>query len=251
MKKDRQFLIGLGLILIFFIFWGLHPINAGTLKTREKITCEDGEEFLVEETEVLKTLIPPAPDGEFITVDTRTLRLTLYQEWKVVKSYPVAIGTMSTPTPVGEWKIIHKGGNWGDGFGLRWMGLNVPWGIYGIHGTNKPNSIGSRASHGCVRMFNRHVLELYNLTKMGTPVYILGELPKVSLRREITRKSTGRDVLIIQYSLRKSGFDPGPADARFGPDMQKAVLQLQYLYGLAPTGKVSLNEQYLLGLRKI
>ena len=47
--------------------------------------------------------------------------------------------------------------NWGGGFGTRWLGLNVPWGIYGIHGTNQPWSIGTQASAGCIRMFNRHV----------------------------------------------------------------------------------------------
>ena len=187
--------------------------------------------------------------GDLIIIDVRKLRLTLYRHGKVLRTYPVAIGEPETPTPVGEWKIIHKGGNWGDGFGVRWMGLNVPWGIYGIHGTNKPWTIGSRASHGCIRMFNRNVLELYDLVKPGTSVHIIGDIPKVNPRREISRNNTGRDVVAIQFILRRLNCEPGTADGRFGAAMEDAVYRLQRFYGLPPNGKITLNEQYLIGLR--
>ena len=104
------------------------------------------------------------PEGEMmIVVDTIQLKLTLYVDGEPYKTYPVAVGRPNqfTLSPVGEWRIVHKSRNWGGGFGTRWMGLNVPWGIYGIHGTNKPWSIGTRASAGCIRMFNRDVEELY------------------------------------------------------------------------------------------
>jgi lipoprotein-anchoring transpeptidase ErfK/SrfK len=60
----------------------------------------------------------------------------------------------------------------GGPFGARWLGLSVPGGLYGIHGTNMPNSIGTYASHGCVRMFNEDVINLYNQVSIGTPVRI-------------------------------------------------------------------------------
>jgi len=55
----------------------------------------------------------------------------------LIKSFPVAVGTFDTPTPIGLFTITEKS-SWGEGFGARWMRLSVPWGIYGIHGTNKP-----------------------------------------------------------------------------------------------------------------
>jgi hypothetical protein len=246
-KHETHPLIWLSLPLL--MIWLLIPAPVTGLGNHEKITCEDGEEFLVEEKNIINTLNQTVSEGDMIVVDARALHLIFYRKGKIFKTYPVAIGTPETPSPIGEWRIIHKGGNWGDGFGVRWMGINVPWGIYGIHGTDKPYSIGSRSSHGCIRMFNNHVLELYNITKVGTPVYIVGDLPKTALRRDIGLKSTGRDVLVLQYTMRKAGFYQGMADARFGPEMETAAWKLQYFYGLAPTGRVSMNEQYLLGIR--
>jgi hypothetical protein len=213
------------------------------------ITCEDGEEFTLEEQIPADSSNTPVATTDKIVVDTRRLRLEFYRDNVLVRSYPVAIGTADTPTPVGEWRVIHKGGNWGDGFGARWIGINVPWGIYGIHGTNKPYSIGSRASHGCIRMLNPHVIELYSMVKVGTPVYINGTLPKVSPRVQMSKKNTGRDILVMQYRLRQLGFDPGWADARFGEQMEQAVKRMQYFFGLTPTGRITMVEQYFLGMR--
>lgn len=229
--------------VLFILLFVAEPIYCG-----EKVICEDGDEFFVDDRVVIKSTIPLV-QNEKIVIDSRSCRLTYYRNNQAIKSYPVAVGTLETPSPVGEWTIIHKGGQWGGGFGARWLGLNVPWGIYGIHGTNKPGSIGSHASHGCIRMFNQHVTELYSMVKIGTPVYIIGNLPQVSLRKELQLKATGRDVLVVQFALRKAGFDPGIADARYGTGTVVAISRLQAFYGLAVTGKITVNEQYLLGLR--
>jgi Uncharacterized protein conserved in bacteria len=224
-----------------------HPLKAEDGGIRNVITCEDGEQFVIEENGTINTSHSEDPKDEMIIIDIRKLKLTFYQNGHPIRIYPVAIGDSGTPSPIGEWKIIHKGGNWGNGFGERWIGLNVPWGIYGIHGTNKPWSIGTRSSHGCIRMFNEHVLELYTRVKLGTPVRIIGDLPKVVPRKDVGRNNTGRDIVAFQFALRKAGFEPGTADGRFGIEMERAVYRLQFFYGLAPTGRVSLNEQYLLG----
>ncbi|MDP4181706.1 MAG: L,D-transpeptidase [Bacillota bacterium] len=50
--------------------------------------------------------------------------------------------------------------------------ITIPWGIYGIHGTDKPWSISQAVSHGCVRMYSRDAEDLYNIVPIGTPVYI-------------------------------------------------------------------------------
>lgn len=106
-----------------------------------------------------------------ITVDTKARTLSLYQDGKLYKTYPVGVGKMVTATPKGNYTIINKAVNPGGPFGARWMGLSKRG--YGIHGTNNPASIGKYVSHGCIRMYNKDVIELYNLVPIGTSVRII------------------------------------------------------------------------------
>ena len=53
------------------------------------------------------------------------------------------------------------------------MGFNVPWGQFGIHGTLEPGSLGWASSHGCIRMENSEVAELYKIVPIGTKVTIV------------------------------------------------------------------------------
>ena len=106
-----------------------------------------------------------------IEIDTKNRKLKLFENDTQTKEYPVAVGKPSTPTPLGNWTIIKKA-LWGVQFGGHFMQLSVPWGIYGIHGTNKPWSIGQAVSHGCVRMHNNDAAELYNTVPIDTPVHI-------------------------------------------------------------------------------
>ena len=87
-----------------------------------------------------------------VHVDVEQKRLTLFEDDRIVKTYTVATGAWDTPTPVGVFTITHRFSGEMGGFGTCFLGLNVPWGNYGIHGTNKPESIGYSASHGCIRM---------------------------------------------------------------------------------------------------
>jgi lipoprotein-anchoring transpeptidase ErfK/SrfK len=106
-----------------------------------------------------------------IDIDRRNRKLKLFDDDRLVREYPVAVGKPSTPTPEGNWTIIDKA-LWGAQFGGHFMRLSVPWGVYGIHGTNKPWSIGQAVSHGCVRMYSSDAAELYNTVFIGTPVHI-------------------------------------------------------------------------------
>jgi lipoprotein-anchoring transpeptidase ErfK/SrfK len=106
-----------------------------------------------------------------ITVNTKTRKLHLLKDGKWFKSYPIATGKILTKTPTGTYKIINKQVNPGGPFGARWMGLNRKG--YGIHGTNDPSSIGKAVSHGCIRMYNKDVIELFNLVGVGTRVKIV------------------------------------------------------------------------------
>lgn len=105
-----------------------------------------------------------------IVVSSSQRRLTLLQNGKAAKSYPVGVGKFGTPTPTGTYYIINKSANPGGPYGVMWMGLSRPG--YGIHGTNNPSSIGGYVSKGCIRMYNKDVLELSRLVPVGTQVTI-------------------------------------------------------------------------------
>lgn len=175
------------------------------------------------------------PNGEIsilIRLDERVLYL--FCDGQVWKQYPIAVGKIATPSPIGEWQIVWKDADWGTGFGTRWMGLDVPWGTFGIHGTNKPWSIGTRTSHGCIRMQNRDVEELYEWTPLGTNVKIEGH---ASIERgELRPSMTGQSVVSLQLRLRELGYLNGRADGRYGSQVKAAVEAYQRDHGLAVTG---------------
>ncbi len=106
-----------------------------------------------------------------IKINLAARRLTLFKDDKAFRTYPIAIGKILTQTPKGIYKIINKQVNPGGPFGARWMGLNRRG--YGIHGTNNPSSIGNAVSHGCIRMYNKDVIEVFNLVGVGTTVRII------------------------------------------------------------------------------
>ncbi|MEO1180692.1 MAG: L,D-transpeptidase [Cyanobacteria bacterium J06636_28] len=107
---------------------------------------------------------------------------------EVLASYPVAIGTDITPTPIGEFEVFQMiedpvwqspwtgevfppGAN--SALGLRWIGFaEQSNGIIGFHGTPTVSSIGHAASNGCVRLRNEDVLALFEYTRMGMTVVV-------------------------------------------------------------------------------
>jgi lipoprotein-anchoring transpeptidase ErfK/SrfK len=131
--------------------------------------------------------------GHTIVIRLSELKLYLYKGLNLVKTYPVAAGQPAYPTPVGEWTIINKAENptwvnpapdgWGadmpavipggpsNPLGTRALYLDAP-GIR-IHGTADSGSIGTFASHGCVRMLTSDVEELYEIVPIGTAVHVV------------------------------------------------------------------------------
>lgn len=185
-----------------------------------------------------------------IVIDLWKRELVLYEGNHVIKQYPVAEGREQYPSPIGEWTVTYKSRNWGGGFGTRWLGLDVPWGIYGIHGTNAPHSIGSEASHGCFRMFNKHIEELFDLVLQGTKVTVEGPLPgrdEWSLKT-LVRGSRGSDVLLVQNRLRAAGYYNGPSDGIFGYGLESAVKNWQKDMKWEVTAQIKLREYKELGL---
>jgi lipoprotein-anchoring transpeptidase ErfK/SrfK/putative cell wall-binding protein len=117
------------------------------------------------------------PYATCIVIDKSDFRLYWVKNNQLVKSYPVAIGRPGMETPVRTWKILAKyQTDPGGVYGPRKMRLFAKSGSswvytsYAIHGTNEPWVIGTKASHGCIRMYNADVLELYPQVPLGTLV---------------------------------------------------------------------------------
>ncbi|MCL4403076.1 MAG: L,D-transpeptidase [Acidobacteria bacterium] len=116
-----------------------------------------------------------------IVVSIPDRKLAVLEEATVLRVYPVAVGAPKNPTPAGIYEVVGRipEPTWygphrivppgkGNPLGTRWIGLSRKG--YGIHGTNNPRSIGRRASHGCVRMRNSDVEQLFDLVAVGDVV---------------------------------------------------------------------------------
>lgn len=161
-----------------------------------------------------------------IEVDKKRLSVIDLNTNEILKSYAVATGRPGSPTPLGTFKIVEKA-RWGGGFGSRWLGLNVPWGKYGIHGTNKPGSIGFNASGGCIRMRNKDVEDLYNMVDYDTTVAIINGYygPFGYEFRNLTPGDRGADVAEVQKRLKIKGYYDGSLDGIYGEGMKAALIQ--------------------------
>ena len=127
----------------------------------------------------------------YLVVDRSNFTLTLYRDLKLEKQYTVAIGAEGFDTPTGLYHIQDKqvdpvwnvpDSAWAGSLAgqsippgpenplkARWMGI---YNGAGIHGTTDTASLGSAASHGCVRMSIPDVIDLYDRVDVGTPIYI-------------------------------------------------------------------------------
>ena len=132
-----------------------------------------------------ETNATPVPK-RLVLVSIPDRKLALLEDGKVVKVYRVAVGASISPSPSGEFAIVNRITNptyyhphvvipasEESPIGTRWVGLNRKG--YGIHGTNEPRSIGRAASHGCVRMSNRDIVQFFNLVRIGDLVEIRAE----------------------------------------------------------------------------
>ena len=127
-----------------------------------------------------------------LVVERGGFQLKYYKDLKLQKSYPIAVGQVGLETPAGLYHIQNKavnpawsvpnsawagslagtvvpGGTPDNPLKARWMGI---FDGAGIHGTDDVASLGSAASHGCVRMAVPDVIELYDQVPVGTPIYI-------------------------------------------------------------------------------
>ena len=137
-----------------------------------------------------------------IVVSVPDRKLAVIENGEVVKVYTVAVGADDSPSPTGSFVIVnrltdptyyHKGTVIGPGvsnpLGNRWIGLNQKG--YGIHGTNAQNSIGKAASHGCIRVGRKDLIELFARVQVGDVVEIHGD------RDELVAKTFGTSNTVI------------------------------------------------------
>jgi hypothetical protein len=123
--------------------------------------------------------------GYSITISKASNKLALYKDGTLVRIFPVATGKHPSFTPEGKFTIASKlvnpyygkgnipGGSPNNPLGPRWLGLSIGGGgTYGIHGNNNPASVGTYASAGCIRMYDKDVIWLYDRVPIGTPVTI-------------------------------------------------------------------------------
>ena len=126
------------------------------------------------------------PVARWIVVSIPDRELALLEDGRAVKIYPVAVGAAATPSPTGSFTVAARLSHptwYGPGrvvppgksnpLGPRWIGLSRKG--YGIHGTSNPRSIGRPASHGCIRMHNADVEELFGLVAIGDAVELYAE----------------------------------------------------------------------------
>lgn len=143
------------------------------------------------EIEVTPPQVSDEQVGKVIVVDKTNHQLTLYNNLQVEKQYPVAVGMPSWPTPSGTYKVVsmqrnptwvNPGTSWaatmppyippgpGNPLGTRAIGTSAP-GVF-IHGTYSSWSIGTSASHGCIRMYIKDSEDLFERVTVGIPVLI-------------------------------------------------------------------------------
>lgn len=194
---------------------------------------------------ILALLLPKAFAHENpykVFIDAKECNLYLLKNDVLIKTYHCAVGKESTPSPIGSWTINYKN-RWGGGFGGSFMGINCPWGIFGIHGTTHPESIGWCASKGCIRMYNNDADELYRTIEHGTPVVIengcFGAFGTGF--REIRSGMYGADLMAIQKRLAELGYAVGTADGVYGESTRRAIHQYQKDIGLAPDDTISVD----------
>jgi hypothetical protein len=133
---------------------------------------------------VMQTAYRPTPFRypwrTYILIDKSDYRLYWVKDGMLIKSYPIAHGKRWGWTPARVWRIDQKYPHTGGVYGPRKMrlfkrvrtrhGYAYVRTAYGIHGTNQPWVIGTMASHGCIRMYNRDVKDLYPRVPMHTMV---------------------------------------------------------------------------------
>lgn len=165
-------------------------IGASDIQARGYDRSKRSDDAAIGETVKLQAAGDYEP-GSIVVVNSERRLYYVLGDGQAIR-YPVAIGTMSNQW-TGKSFVQSKAKNpawrppWspgrvvpgGPGNPLGARAIYLDWSLYRIHGTNAPGSIGTAASHGCIRMHNRHVKDLYERVHLGAPVFIVESLKSV------------------------------------------------------------------------
>jgi len=154
--------------------------------------------------------------GPTIVVHVDSNTLDLYDGFRVTRTWDVATAKPGYVTPPGEWTMYRKAedptwynpalDSWGAGLpavipggpgnpmGTRALYITAP-GLIRIHGTSSDDSIGRYASHGCIRMHNVEIEQLYELVPVGTKVIIMGSRPSWAVEGDFPDTPDGSDTV--------------------------------------------------------
>ncbi len=179
------------------------PGGASVSKLASPIPSGAPLTFLVVEQQGdwLQVLLPVRPNGSVgwvsaadvvvegvpyrLDVRTAAHEVDLYDRDRLVRTYPIGIGTRDTPTPGGTFYLKellqppNPAGQYGPyAFGLSGFSTTLDTfaggeAVIGLHGTNDPTSIGKDVSFGCIRLRNDDITELAQVLPLGTPVRVL------------------------------------------------------------------------------
>lgn len=191
-----------------------------------------------------------APVKRVLWIDLDEKALRVYEGGRATARYTIASGAPDTPSPIGVFSVNSRFSTELSGFGTRFLGLSVPWGSYGVHGTNKPASIGQNASHGCIRLTVRDAEALYAVIPYGTKVVVQGG-PYGPLNwglRTLKEGDRGADVRELQLRLIRGGFLRGGADGVFGSATRLAVIAARKAFSLSPGDQADPMLQTKLGM---
>jgi lipoprotein-anchoring transpeptidase ErfK/SrfK len=175
------------------------PVDEAAATIRSALDA--GERRVELHTVRLAPKIPTKDLGRTIVVRVDRNVLELYDGFEVIKTWQVATAKPGWITPTGVWEIWDKRVNptwynpaldsWGAGLpavvpggpsapmGTRAIYIDAP-GLIRVHGTPAPESIGTYASHGCIRMRNEEVEELFEMIDVGQHVVIVGHRPSAA-----------------------------------------------------------------------
>ncbi len=195
------------------------PGSALSVRKAERLLAaalDDGSSLVRLPVHAVTPEITPQTMLPTIVVHVDTNRLDLYEGFEVTHSWDVATAKPGWTTPVGEWSMYQKAENptwhnpaldsWGadlpavvpggpgNPMGTRALYITAP-GLIRIHGTTSPDSIGRYASHGCIRMHNEQVEELYDLVPVGTKVIIMGSRPSWASEGDFPDTPDGSDTV--------------------------------------------------------
>jgi lipoprotein-anchoring transpeptidase ErfK/SrfK len=173
-------------------------VNVGEAENAVTTALESGQASLELPTRAVRPAVTEDTMGRTIVVRVNQNRLYLYDGYRVIRTFTVATAKPGFTTPTGDWKIydMRKDPTWynpaldswgadlpavipggpGNPMGPRAIYITAP-GLIRIHGTTDDASIGRYASHGCIRMHNPDVIQLFDMVEVGDHVIIVGERP--------------------------------------------------------------------------